>query len=310
VSHQVSWRRLPLPAGRPLSGRLRRIAHQPVSPDRGGIGYFAGCITESIHPETGIAAVDILRRLGYTPSLINQHCCGLPASNSGDWKTARVIARQTVGAIEGCPFEEIVSGANSCVAAVAQDYQAIFRDDEAWRVRAAATSRRLVDLTTLLSRAENLAELSEMTQAAPPLRVTYHDSCQSLTALGLKSHGRSILEAVGCEIVEMPNCEECCGFGGSFTFEHPRVAEQLARRKLSAASESGAAVLVTDNSGCVMHLDAAAQMSGLIRVVHLVELVAERVEAVSSMSRSVGPPAAGTTPSGEMPAIRPRRTGL
>ena len=274
LSKQTSWRRLPLPAGRPLPGRLRRDAEPGGRP----VGYFAGCITEAIHPETGVSAVALLRLLGWSPALVNQHCCGLPASNSGDRETARTIARQAITAIEASPTAEIVSGANSCVAAMADDYQTIFRDDPEWQRRAAAASARVVDLTTFLSRPDNLARLRALASGRERTSVTYHDSCQSLTALGLKAQGRTILDAVGCDIVEMATCEECCGFGGSFTFEHPEVAEKLAARKLGAATEVGARVMVTDNSGCVMHLDAAARMSGSVRVVHLVELVAQRVQ--------------------------------
>jgi iron-sulfur cluster protein len=278
---QTSWRRLPLPAARPLPGRWRRLQRamdrhrEPSSP----IGYFAGCITETIHPETGTANARLLYRLGYEPTLLRQHCCGLPASNSGDWETARVIARQTIQAIEASVVAEIVSGANSCVAAVAADYQALFRADPEWQRRATLASARLVDMTTFLARPANLDKLRVVAAGAAPLEVTYHDSCQSLTALGLKSEGRRILEAVGCELVEMPTCEECCGFGGSFAFEHPQVAERLAERKLAAAKDTSTAVLVTDNSGCVMHLDAAARMGGSLRAVHLVDLVAQRLGA-------------------------------
>jgi iron-sulfur cluster protein len=292
IRAQTSWRRLPLPAARPLPGRWRRLQRefalrqpQPGRP----IGYFAGCITETVHPESGTAVAGLLFRLGYQPALLGQHCCGLPASNSGDWETARTLARQTIRAIEATAVDEIVSAANSCVAAVAADYQAIFRDDPEWQRRAAMAAARMVDMTSFLARPANLEKLRLLTATAPPLRVTYHDSCQSLTALGLKTQGRRILAATGCELVEMPTCEECCGFGGSFTFEHPEVAQRLAAHKLVAAADTGADVLVTDNSGCVMHLDAASRIAGTLRTLHLVELVTARLgDSPSLVARGSG----------------------
>ena len=279
MAKQVSWRRLPLPAGRPLPGRIRRMARGSESSAGTPIGYFAGCITETVHPETGVSVVELLRRLGYQPQLLRQHCCGLPASNSGDWESARVIARQMISAVEAFPAGEIVSGANSCVAAIGQDYQTIFRDDPEMLRRAAAASARMVDLTSFLARPATLERLRNLTSGRPAQVVTYHDSCQSLTALGLKTEGRRILEAVGCSVAEMATCEECCGFGGSFTFEHPDVAQRLAERKLEAAGGTDARVLVTDNSGCVMHLDAAAVRNGSMPVRHIVDVVAERMAA-------------------------------
>jgi len=273
---QTSWRRLPLPAWRPLPGRLRRL--QRLQGPVGGqpIGYFAGCVTEVIHPESGVATVRLLARLGYEPTLLRQQCCGQPAFNSGDWDSARTIARQAIEAIEAFSTAEIVSGANSCVGSIGADYQEVFRDNPAWQRRAARVSERVVDMTTFLARPGNLEKLRRLAVGRSPQKVTYHDCCQSLTALGLKSEGRRVLQAVGCEVAEMANCEECCGFGGSFTYEHPEVSERIAERKLAAAADTGAEVLVTDNSGCVMHLDGAARMRGSLRVLHLLDLVAER----------------------------------
>jgi L-lactate dehydrogenase complex protein LldF len=276
LAAQTSWRRIPLPAARPLSVRVRPASGSGGRP----IGYFAGCITDTVHPETGVAAVGLLRALGYEPTLLKRHCCGLPASNSGDWETARQMARETIVAIESSDMTEVVSGANSCVAAVRDSYQMLFRDAPEWRGRAEAAGKKLVDLTSFLAREENLSAIREKAYGRAHAQVTFHDSCQSVTVLGLKEHGRSLLQAAGCEVIEMANCEECCGFGGSFNFEHPSVAQRLAHRKLAAGVEVGAPVMVTDNSGCVMHLDAAARRSGGIEVRHLVEVLAERLGAI------------------------------
>jgi Fe-S oxidoreductase len=70
----------------------------------------------------------------------------------------------------------------------------------------------------------------------------------------------------------------CCGFGGSFSIEHPRVARRLLRRKLDNARESGAALLVADNPGCLMHLAGGIDAQRLpLRAKHLVELLAARL---------------------------------
>lgn len=278
LSTQLSWRRLPLPAARSLHTRMRRLQRaEPAPPGGEPIGYFAGCITETIHPEGGISAVKLLRQLGYIPNLLSQHCCGLPASNSGATEPARAMARQMIETIEESGLTEIVSGANSCVVAVSDDYQTLFKDEPVWLERAAAASARLVDMTTFLSRPSNLERIRELVGGRPPQSVTFHDSCQSLNSLGLRTEGRRVLEAAGCTLSEMPTCQECCGFGGSFTIDHPRVAEKLAERKLQAGIETGSQLMVTDNAGCVMHLDAAARVDNAIRVKHLVEVVADRV---------------------------------
>ena len=66
----------------------------------------------------------------------------------------------------------------------------------------------------------------------------------------------------------------CCGFGGTFSFEHPRVAARIARLKLEHIDATRAPIVVTDNPGCIMHLrgvvDATKRKQ---KVMHLAELV-------------------------------------
>ena len=62
----------------------------------------------------------------------------------------------------------------------------------------------------------------------PRTRVAYHDSCQSLRQLGLKTEPRRVLELAGYEVVDIPDIANCCGFGGTFSMEWPRVAGRLA----------------------------------------------------------------------------------
>src|SRR3989442_11388490 len=71
------------------------------------------------------------------------------------------------------------------------------------------------------------------------LKIAYHDSCQTLRQLGLKSEPRRVLELAGYEVVDLPDIANCCGFGGSFSLEWPRVAERLAEGKLDANRKTG-----------------------------------------------------------------------
>jgi L-lactate dehydrogenase complex protein LldF len=78
--------------------------------------------------------------------------------------------------------------------------------------------------------------------------------------------------------VELAENRLCCGFGGSFSVEHPDVARKLMDRKLDNAQATGAMVVVTDNQGCIMHLRGGVDAEGRpMRVRHIAELLAERI---------------------------------
>jgi Fe-S oxidoreductase len=109
--------------------------------------------------------------------------------------------------------------------------------------------------------------------------VTYHDACQSANCLGLGAETRRILrDVLGLEVREMEESSVCCGFGGTFSIEHPDVARRILARKLEHALATGAQTIVSDNPGCLMHLGGALHKLGNpTRVVHVAELMAERL---------------------------------
>jgi Fe-S oxidoreductase len=109
-------------------------------------------------------------------------------------------------------------------------------------------------------------------------KIAYHDSCNSLRQLGLKSEPRRLLELAGYEVVDLPDIANCCGFGGTFSLEWPHVADRLAEWKLDAIRKTGCAVVASDNPGCLMQIEAAARKRGMhLRVAHVLELVAEHL---------------------------------
>ena len=54
-----------------------------------------------------------------------------------------------------------------------------------------------------------------------PHRVTYHPTCHWLRMLRVGDQPLRLLRAVeGIELVELPDAESCCGFGGTFAMKN------------------------------------------------------------------------------------------
>jgi Fe-S oxidoreductase len=237
-------------------------------------------MTDNLYPEQGRAIVRALSGLGvqlvYPEGL---HCCGLPALNSGDSRHGRWMARQTIRALEGCDAEYILSGSASCVATLSQDYLHLFRHEPAWRSRAEAIARKVIDFTSFV---DSVANLPAGSLAYAKRRVVaYHDSCQGLNALGLSEAPRRVLgEVLGHEVRNLAESRVCCGFGGSFSFDFPRISERLMNRKLDDAEATGALEIVTDNQGCILQLRGGSDAQGRrLEVLHLAQLVADGIDA-------------------------------
>jgi L-lactate dehydrogenase complex protein LldF len=292
---QTRWRSLPMLADPPLRSLIPRGNSLPTEGPviaNGATGcrvaLFPGCMTDNLYPEQGQAIVRALRGLGvqlhYPEGL---HCCGLPALNSGDVRHGTWMARQTIRALERCDVEYIVSGSASCVATLSQDYLHLFRNDPAWLPRAQAIARKVVDFTSFI---DSIAALPAGSLAfAKPRVVAYHDSCQGLNALGLSEAPRRILsEVLGHEVRNLAESRLCCGFGGSFSFDYPRISERLMDRKLDDAEATGALQIVTDNQGCIMQLRGGSDAQGRsLEVFHLAQLVSEGIDAARERSEAI-----------------------
>ena len=282
---QAGWRNLPAPTRRPFRDRVKQLSKSDGVVSISGsqasgtrIAYFPGCITDRLYPSIGEAAVRVLQACGcqvfFPPE---QSCCGLPAVNAGDEALAIKMFKQTIEALESQEADYILSTSPSCVVSMVQDFPHYFANDPSWLGRAQRLASRVVDFVTFIDRVAKLPAGALASPETPTL--TYHDSCQSHNCLNLHAEQRRLLgDVVGCNLVEMNESSACCGFGGSFSFDHPKVAERVVRRKLKHIDETGAGVVVTDNPGCILHLRGAAEASGRsLRIAHLAEIMADRL---------------------------------
>jgi L-lactate dehydrogenase complex protein LldF len=270
-----------LRAGAPFSGlvpgapRLARAPYRdqakPSEVDGEPLTIFASCMVDRVQPQAAVALERIATAAGFNVGFPKgQWCCGLIAANAGDFKGGAVLhasLAQSLGNSKGL----IVTPSASC-------FGAFTMDGPDWGAEVPADlSSRMRDSTRFVL--ELLAANPELVNAEPmSLKVAYHDSCQSLRQLGLKSEPRRLLELAGYEVVDLPDIANCCGFGGTFSVEWPRVAGRLAQWKLDAIAKTGCTVVASDNPGCLMHIEAAARRRRMdLRVAHVLELVAEHL---------------------------------
>ena len=277
-------RTLTAPVRRPLRERVRRDGMPtagllPSSQARGlRVAFFPGCLTDRLLPDMGEAVLRVLHACGCEVSFpVDQHCCGLVALNVGDRAHGRQMAEQTIHMLEGLEVDYVVTNSTSCLAAIVQDYQHLFRDDEAWRARAETVAIKLMDFTTFVA---NVARPA----AADFIRgnshvVTCHDACQSANALGLGAGMRTLLvDTLGLDVREMQDSSVCCGFGGSFSVDYPGVSTAILRKKLDNAQATNAPLIVSDNPGCLMQLNGGLRANGShVRAVHIAEVLASHL---------------------------------
>jgi Fe-S oxidoreductase len=187
------------------------------------------------------------------------------------------MAKQTIAALEAVPADHYVSAGASCAIAIAHDYADLFSGEPDWQGRAERIAARTLDLLSFL---ERIADPPSLPPVAGGADVTVHSFCQTTNVMGGGGSGQRLLERAGVRVRELGEAGVCCGFGGSTSIDHPALAREIVERKLENVRATGAATLLTDNPGCLLHLRGAADAAHDRFVVrHVAEVLAEALTA-------------------------------
>ena len=237
------------------------------------VGLFVTCLVDLMRPSIGFAALKLLESNGadvYVPP--TQTCCGQPGYNSGDRADALPLARKVIEEFEACDY--LVAPSGSCSGMIRTHYADLFAGDPAWSPRAAALAARTYELTDFLV---NVLKASSIPGGAFRGTATYHDSCSGLREMGVKRQPRTLLGRVeGVELVEMAECETCCGFGGTFSVKFGEISTRLADNKCQHIANSGANAVVLGDLGCMLNIEGRLRRRGdmATRVLHVAEVLA------------------------------------
>ncbi|MEE8456721.1 MAG: LUD domain-containing protein [Acidimicrobiia bacterium] len=269
-TRQTTWRSLPAIPVTPARSRL--AASQTHAPDRPTVGVLLQCVSDRVAPDIAVSAVHVLEAAGYNVEIPkSQHCCGLPAYDSGEWEIARRMARDTLRTFQR--FDTIVTPAPSCVVAMAHEYATLLKDDETWLPIALEVGPKVHDLVSFLADQESLVG-GTVDDHEP---VTVHRFCQSGNVLGHTDEIDRVLAAAGIEVIQQAEPDVCCGFGGSASVTAPDVSSVIAARKLDSLQAAGVSTIVADNPGCILHLRGVIDAAGVeMDVVHPGEILARR----------------------------------
>jgi len=232
---------------------------------------FVTCLIDTLYPETGEAVVRVLQRSGATVDFPrDQTCCGQPAFNAGMRPQARQMAEYTIRILENSPGD-IVIPSGSCTGMIRQGYQELFADDADWLERSQAIANRTYEFTQYLVDVIGVENLD----AKFPHTLSYHASCHLLRDLEIDEQPQRLLEKVkGAELIPLPKREECCGFGGLFSIEHPEISKAMLDRKIDNLITSGASILVSCDAGCVAHISGGLQRNKIsLQAVHIADIL-------------------------------------
>lgn len=237
------------------------------------VALFITCLADTLFPTVGTSTVRLLERLGHDVVFPEeQTCCGQMHINTGYQREALPLIQRHTRTFE--PYDAIVAPSGSCVGCVRHQHESVARraGDDALADRAAAVAVRTYELSEFLIDVLGVEDVG----AYYPHRVTYHPTCHSLRMLHVGDKPLQLLRNVrGIDLVELPDADQCCGFGGTFALKNADTSTAMLSDKMRHILSTKAEVCTAGDSSCLMHIGGGlSRLRTATRTVHLAEILA------------------------------------
>ena len=237
------------------------------------IALFVTCLGDTLYPSVGQATVRLLERLGHQVVFPGgQTCCGQMHINTGYQKDAVGLIHHHVEVFS--PYEAIVVPSGSCVGAIRHQHAMVARraGQPSLAAAAEAVAGRTYELSEFLVDVLGVEDVG----ASYPHRVTYHPTCHSLRMLHVGDKPLRLLRCVrGIDLVELPNADQCCGFGGTFAVKNAPTSTAMLADKMRDVLITRVEVCTASDSSCLMHIGGGlSRLRAGVGTIHLAEILA------------------------------------
>jgi L-lactate dehydrogenase complex protein LldE len=241
------------------------------------VGLVVPCYVDAFFPEVGIAALELLERLGIEVEYpFEQTCCGQPMANSGCEGDSRATEEHFVKLFSR--FEYIVVPSGSCTHHIRNKFIAAEATPERERV-----IKHTYDLVEFL---HDIVKVDKFPGVSFPYRVALHNSCSAIRGICMASMSERVHDPVfdkpkallkgvgGIEVVEFDRHDECCGFGGTFAATEEAVSSKMGYDKLEFIGAAAPEYVVSSDMSCLMHLQGCARRTGSpLKFLHIAQVL-------------------------------------
>lgn len=278
-ANMTKGRSLPAIAPTPARDRMEALYRNNPKNPRYKVAYFSGCNMDFIFSDSSVNVVKVLQDAECSVVYpMEQSCCGKPILGVGDRETGRKIAKRNIEAFEKYDVDYIISACPTCTETLHETYKKLFANDPEWSRRAEAFCKKVREFSSFV--AEQYKRMGRLTPTSGGEKVTYHDSCHIKRGLGISEEPRALLKAAkGVELVEMHNCDKCCGMAGSFGMKYQEVSIPMLEEKVKNIKDTGATTAVVACPACMMQIGGGLDKAETgIQTKHIADILAERIK--------------------------------
>ncbi|WP_022670277.1 L-lactate dehydrogenase (quinone) large subunit LdhH [Hippea alviniae] len=263
---KYNFRKLPEISKKTFSERFKKEIKNPKNPEK-RVFFYPGCAIEFLYPDVGISMAKLLVRMNIAIDIpTSSVCCGFPALHSGDKESAK---KSVIKALEymntPSDYDSYVVLCPTCGSMIKKFPDMVADIPEIYRV-----SNQIVSKLRMFS--EFIKDLGVKVKADKNKKFTYHTPCHQIRGFGFSADSflRKILEDA---FVELPDSDRCCGFGGSFSIDHPEISASILDKKIKSIKSTNVNVVVTECPGCMIQIKGGIEKRDLpIEVIHISEL--------------------------------------
>jgi len=239
----------------------------PAQP-KARVALMQGCAQRVLDPEINAATTRLLRRFGIEViTLKEEGCCGALVHHMGKEEASHAQAANNINAwynaYENGGLDAIIITASGCGTTV-KDYGHMFREDEAYKDKAAKISELAKDITEFL---DDFGYSPKMN--VPELTVAYHSACSMQHGQKITLAPKNLLRAAGFTVKDVPEGHICCGSAGVYNILQPEIAGQLRARKVGNIEKVKPDLISAGNLGCMAQIGKGTG----IPIVHTVQLL-------------------------------------
>lgn len=239
------------------------------------IALFATCLGDTLFPDAPRATSLLLTRLGHEVVFPpGQTCCGQMHVNTGYQPDALPLVTNYADEFGDASVDAVVAPSGSCVGSVRHQHRLVASryGGAALRERVETAAAKTYELSELLVDVLGVTDVG----AWFPHRVTYHPTCHSLRMLRVGDKPLRLLRAVrDIDLVELPDADSCCGFGGTFAIKNAETSTAMLADKIRNVASTGAESVCAGDSSCLMHIGGGlSRLQMGTRTVHLAEVLA------------------------------------
>jgi heterodisulfide reductase subunit D len=212
--------------------------------------YFRGCVVREKLFNISDATETILKLAGVNYTILdNETCCGSFLLRTGFKKDAREVMKSTLNKLmdQGVEDNKILVSCAGCYNTLKNDYNEEFGVE--------------LDVIHTSEFINTLIKEGKLEVKKTPKKVTYHDPCHLGRHSGLYNEPRELIIET-CDLVEMDRNREhsrCCGAGAGVKSVFPETSLKVASKRIQDADDTGAEILVTTCSFCILNLEDALE---------------------------------------------------